>query len=288
MSVVKIPDASGKTVTLLEWEGRLYPNYKHPDIVKNVPSLKLREDDVILCSYPKSGTYWMFEICRMLKNGRVDLEQIPKGKFMAELIPQEDLDQEPSPRVINTHVRFDNLPKDIKTKKPKIVYIRRNPKDVAVSLYNYTIRITPLYEYDGEFKDYLELFTAGKVDYGSWFDYVLDWEKVIRENKELSIFELSYEDLKENPIREIRRLSDFLGVERNEDLIESIKDTCKFEAIQERFKGHIQFLEDRNKAIYRKGEVGDWRNWFSVAVNDWFDEIYKSKMAGSNLKFRFT
>ncbi|KAK6178083.1 hypothetical protein SNE40_012914 [Patella caerulea] len=289
MSVVKVPDASGKTITLLEWDGRLYPEFPL-EAVMNVPSFKLRDDDILLCSYATSGTHWMSEICRMLIHGRTDIEIKPKEHFMLELKPQATLDNEPSPRILNTHYRFDRMPTDLKTKKTKIVYIRRNPKDVVVSFYNHTFNLRKGYEYEGEFKDYFESFLDGKVDYGSWFEYVKDWEKTMAENPDLPILDCTYEDLKEDPIREIRRLADFLGVEKNENLFKSIAESCNIDSMRARFKGHFKFLslEDGEKTFCRKGETGDWKNWFTVAQNERFDQIYKQRMADSKLKFKFT
>ena len=34
------------------------------------------------------------------------------------------------------------------------------------------------------------------VDYGSWFDYTLSWERVIQDNPNLPVHVMSYEDMK--------------------------------------------------------------------------------------------
>ena len=41
----------------------------------------------------------------------------------------------PSPRFIKTHLPVHIIPPDIFNKKSKIVYVARNPKDLAVSFY---------------------------------------------------------------------------------------------------------------------------------------------------------
>jgi len=37
----------------------------------------------------------------------------------------------------------------------------------------------------------------------------------------------------------------------------------------------------------RKGEVGDWRNYFTVAQSEAFDELYQSRLASTGLEFEF-
>ena len=56
----------------------------------------------------------------------------------------------------------------------KYIYVMRNPKDTAVSLYHHTRSILA-YEYEGDWDDFFERFMSGNVDFGSWFDHVLQW-----------------------------------------------------------------------------------------------------------------
>ena len=50
----------------------------------------------------------------------------------------------------------------------------RNPKDVAVSLFHQS-RAESVFEYDGDWNDFFERFMSGNVEFGSWFDHVLQW-----------------------------------------------------------------------------------------------------------------
>ena len=100
----------------------------------------------------------------MLFDGKA--ETIPKAKVqhMLEAINHEELDCLPSPRVLNTHLHFHLLPKEAIAKKCKIIYILRNPKDVAVSLYNHVKNLL-CYHYDGKWENFLPLFLDGKSKY---------------------------------------------------------------------------------------------------------------------------
>lgn len=56
----------------------------------------------------------------------------------------------------------------------KYIYVARNPKDTAVSLYHH-FKSFKVYEFDGDWNCFFELFMTGDVESGSWFDHVLPW-----------------------------------------------------------------------------------------------------------------
>ena len=56
----------------------------------------------------------------------------------------------------------------------KYIYIARNLKDVAVSLFYHTRAIIP-FEFDGDWDRFFELFLEGNVECGLWFNHVLEW-----------------------------------------------------------------------------------------------------------------
>ena len=67
----------------------------------------------------------------------------------------------PSPRFMKSHLPVHLLPADILTKKAKIVYVARNPKDVAVSFFHMHRWQAMLPKYESWDK-YIEDFIAGK------------------------------------------------------------------------------------------------------------------------------
>ena len=56
----------------------------------------------------------------------------------------------------------------------KYIYVARNPKDVAVSLF-YHARRCVCFEFTGDWDCFFEYFISGKAENGSWFDHVLGW-----------------------------------------------------------------------------------------------------------------
>lgn len=278
----EISDRSGCKLKVLDLDGRLFPAFSL-DELKAYPSIRVRDDDVILCAYPKSGTHWLWEVSMMLLRNKAETIQFKKSLQMMEFNSTK-LDDFPSPRVLNTHVPYDALPEDVITRRTRLVLVLRNPKDTAVSFYNHHVNLSHYYGYTGSFGDWLDLFLSGRVDYGSWFEYVKSWETVLERNVDHPIHVVMYEDVKEDPARETKRLAEFLGVTADPELIRQVADKCDFDRMAEDKKAH----QDSAEIMFRKGIVGDWKNTFTVAQNEVFDTVFKEQMKSSKLSFRYS
>ncbi|XP_076439739.1 sulfotransferase 6B1-like [Babylonia areolata] len=290
MPIVHFPDAAGKTVTL-----RTYGDKGHhitasdfpQEVIENIHNVTVVEDDVLLCSYPKTGCHWLWEMARMLQAGTSEVEKVEKEQYMMESRSQSQLSQLPSPRILNTHVLFHQLPQAAKDGKVKVLFIYRNPKDVAVSLYHH-VRKIPCFQYEGEFGDYLtELFLKGRVEAGLYFTYTRDWERVMDSRPNLPIFALSYEELQADTFSKAKELARFLGSSADDDTIHDIVDKCSFGSMLDR-KGKHWTEKLGSPVMYRKGKVGDWKNWFTVAHSEMMDQIVEKEMEGSRFKFQYT
>ena len=104
------------------------------------------------------GTHWTWEVVNMLKKGKA--EYVSKGKedFMLEIVDCESFEKLQSPRFINTHLLYETLPNEsIQEKKPKMIFVYRNPKDLVVSAYSF---LTGWKVYNGTFGNFLKLFMA--------------------------------------------------------------------------------------------------------------------------------
>lgn len=277
---------------VLEVNGFCIPTWPYPTHEQEYLTLsnwKAMDNDILISAYPKSGTHWLWEVVCMLIQQEARRIDTIKEMNMIEGLQQAKFDRMPSPRVLNTHLYFHHLPKDFKNRQCKILFMLRNPKDVAVSFYNHHSKIID-YEFNGKWDPYLTRFLKGGVDYGSWFDHTLDWEKVIEDHPAYPIHTVYYENMKEDSKSEIRNLAKFLEVEVDENLVRDIDDLCSFDKMKGDKNKHEDPTGWKNKqpGMYRKGQVGDWKNWFTVGQNDMFDAYYKDRMTNSRLQIKFT
>ncbi|ESP02862.1 hypothetical protein LOTGIDRAFT_110936 [Lottia gigantea] len=257
---------------------------------ENIRDLTIRDDDIVICGYSKAGTHWLWEVLNMLRNKTTEYKKDVKEKQMIEFLQKGDLDKEPSPRVLNTHLYPSLLPKQLLEKKTKLVYLIRNPKDTAVSLYFHFYGLQGLAPYAGDVHDFIDIFLHRELGLGTWFEYVLKWEKFLQ-TTDNPVYFLPYEDMKENPVHHVKELSKFLEIDVSDKLTEDIVEACSFrnlkKASEEQKHDPLKPLWKEGQSMYRKGQVGDWKNYFTVAENEEFDKVYQEKMKASKLQFRY-
>lgn len=293
MTELTVADASGKTITMLDFDGFKLSFFGHTaeymrDVYKNLPNFEFREDDVFLASYPKAGSVWTFEILTMLLADQLTGHTHDKTAAMLEARDQNSLNSIPSPRILNSHLPFDKLPQDLIKKKLKTVYVIRNYKDITVSFYNF-MKAVVHYHYDGEWADWLQLHLDGKLVFGEYFRYVRGWEEAVQ-SAVLPVHVIYYEDLKSDTLKEIKRLAKFLGVNHTDSFLEEISANCQFDVMKskytdEPFTDSVKFKHGMH--FFRKGHVGDWKNWYTVAQNDMVNEIIRTRMDNYKTSIHF-
>lgn len=117
----KIADAAGDTMYVPRHKGKMYPVFG-TDRIAGIKTVRIRKDDVLLCGYPKTGCHWVYEIIYMLVNKKSELSKYGKGiGGMIDAMPHFLLDSLPSPRVLNSHVLYDELPQQVMYKRNKII-----------------------------------------------------------------------------------------------------------------------------------------------------------------------
>lgn len=268
------------------------------DIWDHIWNFQAKPDDILICTYPKAGTTWTQEIVDLIQN-EGDVEKTQRAPthvrfpFIEWVIPSigcglEQANAMPSPRILKTHLPIHLLPPSFIEKNCKIIYVARNPKDNMVSYYHFQ-RMNKALPAPGTWEEYFENFLTGKVCWGSWYDHVRGWWEAKDQHRMLYLF---YEDLKTNPKREIQKLGEFIGKRLDDKVLDTIVHYSSFDVMKQNPMANyssvpIEFMNHSVSPFMRKGAVGDWKNHFTVAQNERFDEDYKEKMANTSLSFHF-
>ncbi|XP_067655488.1 sulfotransferase 1B1-like isoform X1 [Haliotis asinina] len=279
MDIKMETDKFGKTIKYMMFRGRHHIPAFVPSILEQIENVSMRPDDIYLCAFPRTGTHWVFEMGNMLLGGKAETIQQFKGKLQLELVDDERLSKLPSPRLVNTHFRLSDAPLAMKEKKCKVIYNLRDPRDVAVSLYHAYIDLK-VSECECSFEGFWYLFLEGKVEVDGLFHHWLDAEEFLKKNPDIPVYLNIYEETLKNPLVAVQSLSDFLGLPRNDELCQAIADKCHISHMR-KDKDKYSFQVHGENVLYRKGIVGDWKNYFTDQMLDDYYQVYEEKMAGS-------
>lgn len=74
----------------------------------------------------------------MLVRGSAEHNKNTKGVLFLDVRTPTEINDCPSPRVLNSHYPCRLSPRELITKKNKIVHVTRNPKDAYVSFYHHS------------------------------------------------------------------------------------------------------------------------------------------------------
>ncbi|XP_069591072.1 sulfotransferase 1 family member D1-like isoform X2 [Ranitomeya imitator] len=206
---------------------------------EKVEQFQARADDLLISTYPKSGTTWVSKIVDLiLSNGDTEesqkaaiFERVPFLECSGPSVPSgtEILNKQNFPRVIKTHLQADVLPQSFWDKNCKIIYVARNAKDVAVSYYHF-YRMAYGHPEPGTWDEFLNSYMEGNVAFGRWSSHVKGYWKLRQQRDILYLF---YEDMLEDPTREIQKVSKFMGKELSENVLEKILKHTSFQAMKE-------------------------------------------------------
>ncbi|XP_066522484.1 sulfotransferase 1C1-like isoform X2 [Hoplias malabaricus] len=254
--------------------------------------------DMLIATYPKAGTTWTQEIVDLLQNNADEVackraSTVDRFPFLEIQYPPpipsglDLLKKMNPPRVIKTHLPIQLVPEGFWENKCKVIYVARNAKDNLVSYYHFD-RMNQAQPEPGPWEEYIQKFMRGKLAWGSWYDHVKGYW---REREKRNILYLFFEDLKENPRREVERIMHYLDLSVSDDVIDKIVQLTAFNIMKDNPMANYKFIPkvmfDRSISEFmRKGEVGDWTNHFTPAQSQMFDEDYKRQMADVDIPFR--
>ena len=199
-----------------------------------------RIDDVVITTYPKSGTTWMQQIVSLL------IFQSPEPRPIADIAPwldmralartpeaiMADLDAQTHRRFIKCHVPFDGMPI---YDEVKYIHVARDGRDACLSYHNHCLalgepiiaafdeigradptirRAYPRAPADARefFRRWMNEGLDGETDgmpFGSWFGFEATYAAA---RKMPNVLMVHYRDLKADLAGEMRRVAEFLRI----------------------------------------------------------------------------
>ncbi|XP_052818309.1 sulfotransferase 1B1-like [Mya arenaria] len=95
---------------------------------------------------------------------------------------------------------------------------------------------------------------------------------------------------KQNGMKEMERLVTFLEIDISDSLKRDILDMCGFEKMAaEKITKKEEWLFNENFRFFRKGEVGDWKNWFTLEQKEYFDSEWNTQIRADTIfQFKYT
>ncbi|XP_056419719.1 amine sulfotransferase-like isoform X1 [Hyla sarda] len=268
-----------------------------PGVIDDIEHMEIRDDDVFLVTYLKSGTVWTQQILSLIfneghRNGTEQVENIDRVPWIEYNVMNMDYKSRPSPRLFSSHLPYYLMPRDLKYRMGKgfpffqILYVCRNPKDVIVSYYHFN-KMFPFLKYTMDWETFFDVFLSGRVTGGSWFDHVRGW---YTHKEDFNILIVTYEEMKKDLRSAVKKICKFMGVNLEEKAIDTVVERATFKNMKRDPLANYEFMPneilDKTKGNFlRKGTVGDWKNIMTVAQSEKIDEIYKEKMGDLPINF---
>ncbi|XP_076783100.1 sulfotransferase 2A2-like isoform X3 [Arvicanthis niloticus] len=264
----------------------LSPTWFSKEIMEDVCNkFVVKEDDLIILTYPKSGTNWLVEIVSLIqtKGDPKWIQSVPiwdRSPWLETNRGYPFLIHKEGPRLMSSHLPIHIFPKSLFSSKAKAIYLIRNPRDVLVSGYFFWGK-TNLVKNPDSLGTYFEWFLNGNVPYGSWFEHIRGWLSMRKWDNFLVLY---YEDMQKDVKGTIKKICDFLGKKLGPDELDLVLKYSSFQAMKENKMSNFSLI-DKNLIpnglnLLRKGTTGDWKNHFTVAQAEVFDKVFQEKMAG--------
>ncbi len=231
-------------------------------------NLAVYPDDTFIVSYPRSGNTWTrFLVANLVYPGKtVTFANIESLIPDCEALSSRTVKRVPRPRLIKSHEYFDPRYK-------KVIYIVRDPRDVALSYYDFSRKYRQI-EDRHPLTSYVSDFVAGRLSsagWGTWEENVASW--VHTRSGRPGFLLLRYEDMLSQTERELAKVDCFLGLESSPE--------CLATAIERSSADRMRSLEatQGEKWVTTKGKRSDIPFVRTATSGSWKAKLPASSIA---------
>ncbi len=254
-----------------------------------------RADDIIVATYPKSGTTWMQRIVSLLIFQNVEARPLDIlspwidrrfGKPIDEVWPS--VNAQAHRRALKTHLPFDGLPlyDDV-----SYIHVARDGRDAAMSFHNHGTSFNQSYYDQADaigladetiarpyprtpeepaeyFHQWLRVGSVKGQDSGYNSLCYFECEKTYwNERHRKNLLLVNYADMKADLASEMRRVAQFLKIDISPELWPILVKAAGFEAMKKQggeiFPGISRIFTEGANRFFNKGVNGRWKGVFS-------------------------
>jgi aryl sulfotransferase len=274
-----------------------------------------REGDIVVDTWAKAGTTWMQEICAQLILGAPDAMVGQAISPWLEMVvhPMDEvttsLETQGHRRVIKSHLPLDAL---VWSPKAKYIFVGRDVRDVAWSMYNHQLNYTDWF-LDGlnarpdslgprmarpscGIREYYRYFieTGGAFERDADASYGGDtgisefWghtQGFFDHRRAPNLLLVHYANLKADLAGEIRRVSRFLDMPLDEGLLPKVVEHCGIDHMREAAEsdpyagpGLKMVFHGGAQAFFNKGTNGRWKDVLTADEISRADEIAAQRL----------
>jgi hypothetical protein len=189
----------------------------------------LRDDDIWLASYPRSGSHFVRFILVSVRHF------LQYGKFPGDLSGMKSIPDvhgrrlefaEGPPRILKTHFPFD-------PRYRRIIHLIRDPRDIIVSYFHYSKGLPHLFLDPApdryKLPQFVDLFLRGRV----WPGDIREHSASYSERSDINEYtRIHYEALLAEPQREYRRLLEAAGMNLPRDKLDALIEHTSFASMR--------------------------------------------------------
>lgn len=266
------------------------------------------DGDVIVATYAKSGTTWTQQIVgQILHHGREDIAIHEISPWLdLRIMPPEAIQAvaaQTHRRVIKTHLPLDAL---VFSPKAKYLYIGRDGRDVAWSLYNHHANFKPeaydmfnntpgrvgpeLPRPDPDIRRYFHTWLEqdGAPFWSFWENTATWWAARHLPNVRL----VHFNRLKADLAGEMRAIADFLDADIAESLWPTLVEHCTFDYMKRNAPAFAPLggavFEGGATTFINKGTNGRWRDVLSPEESLAYERIAQEKLGADCARWLMT
>lgn len=248
--------------------------------------------NIVIAGYPKSGCTWITRLT-------AELVSCPVAGFWhssRKEIATEKGYRKSNFRCYKAHHQFHNLGLDREKEKPFIIYVIRDPRDIAVSGARYfdfanknlrkiLVKISygigvyrrTIGKFIPSHKEKLDRIIQdllyGKRLVSYWHD--VSWKNHYKPYLDAGALFVKYEDMLHEPVRECRRILDYIGIERDEQFV---KQAIYNQSFKKRKKDFL-FKAQLKKALFLKsGKSGQYRTKLTDEQRKMLEQTLKNDL----------